>query len=148
MGFPFSLNYIIQAYYRLKGRKGHHTLEYEKLGKQKILQVFFSFLSIFHSEIFKKPDLNKIYLYGLVNSDEKIREGKNMLEFIISFKKLIDNITPNKFSFEKLKNFNDEIENFVNSIESLFPEDAFEPTAELLREQIICCNIYFLIFSH
>ena len=46
--YDISINYIVQCYYRLKGRKNHETLDFEKCGKEKSLLIFLSFLSLFH----------------------------------------------------------------------------------------------------
>lgn len=75
LGFPFSFNYIIQSYYRLKSRKGHDTLDYDK--NPKAHYILLSFLTLYRNSYFHVNNpLMSLYPISFTDESEEIKLDK------------------------------------------------------------------------
>jgi hypothetical protein len=150
--FDFSLNYIIQSFYRLSNRKNHETLDYEKNPNAHL--IFFSFLSLFIFMKYENIDLYDLNFYGLSITDEinleflfkNENENENKLDFLIEFKNLMKKIKSNKFNNDELMKFNFEILGFLDKIKNNFPMEMFKDTRGIINNEIEECMIFFNIF--
>jgi hypothetical protein len=143
--FPISFDYIIQSYYRLKSRKNHQNLDFEKLGKIKSLQIFLSFICLYEKLNFFTLTDQIIKVYGLSFSDEIINYKENSTFALIKrFRKLMDKIIPIKFKFNIINKLNNEILKLFDDIEIEIPEDNFKDTRNLIRKEIFESKIFSL----
>lgn len=144
--YELSINYIMQSYYRLKERKNHETLDFEKCGKEKALHLFLSFLSMFNLMKFKNNQELDIYLYGLSLTDEKKIGNENLFDVLTSFYELNEKVKAYPFKFEHLSQLNEEIEAVFDDLEKIFPKESFESTIDLVEKEITECKIIHFLF--
>jgi len=140
--YQISFNYIIQTYYRLKKRKNHETLDFEKCGKEKAMHIFLSFLSLFHSMEFSNNPEQNLSLYSLSLSDEKKLELQNNEEIIKKLYELSLKVKLFPYKFDQLAEINEEIKNIFEELEKNFPQDLFESTVETIEKEILECKFF------
>ena len=66
--FPFSWAYFVQCYYRLKNRKNHETLDYEK--NPKAYYYLFLVLNLFKNTYLEKENKFKYFKFSFVDEKE------------------------------------------------------------------------------
>ena len=138
--YRISLNYIIQSFYRLKNRKNHDTLDFEK--NKEAHQIFFSFLSLFKRMEFKNVRNLNIFLYGLTLSDEKNLQILDE-DFLNKFYDIMKKIGKTPFKLDVISEFNNEIEEFIEKMEKIFPQDNFKETKDIIINELIECKLFF-----
>ena len=121
--YPFSIDYIMQCYLRLKHRKGHENLNGND---QNSRNVYLSFLKLFKGFNFE----NNIYSEYQYQNNIQLREisftdEDNNIDFNEVhqnfFKNVLNKIKP--FDMNSLNNeFKDDINNYLNYIEANYDE--------------------------
>ena len=136
--FPFSLNYFIQCYLRLKNRHGHEVLNGEDESSK---YVYISFLKLFQNFDFDKrlkssEEYGKNIFFQIIDfTDEKneIQIETNTEKF---FNKVMRKIKPfDEFSIKKY--FGNDIDEYFKAIEEKYDgKNFFEDTRELIKNEI------------
>ena len=136
--FPFSLNYFIQCYLRLKNRHGHEVLNGEDESSK---YVYISFLKLFQNFDFDKrlkssEEYGKNIFFQIIDfTDEKseIQIETNTEKF---FNSVMRKIKPfDEFSIEKY--FGNDIDEYFKAIEEKYDgKNFFEDTRELIKNEI------------
>ena len=136
--FPFSLNYFIQCYLRLKNRHGHEVLNGEDESSK---YVYISFLKLFQNFDFDKrlkssEEYGKNIFFQIIDfTDEKneiqIETGTEKF-----FNKVMRKIKPfDEFSIKKY--FGNDIDEYFKAIEEKYDgKNFFEDTRELIKNEI------------
>ena len=136
--FPFSLDYFIQCYLRLKNRHGHEVLNGEDEDSK---YVYLSFLKLFQNFDFeKKTSTNKefkdnVFLQRIDFTDEeKDIKADNNTEYF--FKKVMKRLKP--FDMFNIKKYNGkDIENYFKDIEKIYDgKNFFDDTRELIKAEV------------
>jgi len=136
--FPFSLNYFIQCYLRLKNRHGHEVLNGEDESSK---YVYISFLKLFQNFDFDKrlkssEEYGKNIFFQIIDfTDEKseIQIETNTEKF---FNNVMRKIKPfDEFSIKKY--FGNDIDEYFKAIEEKYDgKNFFEDTRELIKNEI------------
>jgi hypothetical protein len=131
VSYPFSINYILQCYFRLKQRKGHETLDFDI--NPYAHYILLSFLSLYRNHQFV---LERAELYPLTITDED-----EYFEFSPSlaqkFDSLMKNLKNYKFDIEKIKNkLEGDIDEIFDKIEDTFKPEMFADKREVLRSEL------------
>ena len=136
--FPFSLNYFIQCYLRLKNRHGHEVLNGEDESSK---YVYISFLKLFQNFDFDKrlkssEEYGKNIFFQIIDfTDEKseIQIETNTEKF---FNNVMRKIKPfDEFSIKKY--FGNDIDEYFKAIEKKYDgKNFFEDTRELIKNEI------------
>ena len=136
--FPYSLNYFIQCYLRLKNRHGHEVLNGEDESSK---YVYISFLKLFQNFDFDKrlkssEEYGKNIFFQIIDfTDEKneIQIETNTEKF---FNKVMRKIKPfDEFSIKKY--FGNDIDEYFKAIEEKYDgKNFFEDTRELIKNEI------------
>ena len=136
--FPFSLNYFIQCYLRLKNRHGHEVLNGEDESSK---YVYISFLKLFQNFDFNKrlkssEEYGKNIFFQIIDfTDEKseIQIETNTEKF---FNNVMRKIKPfDEFSIKKY--FGNDIDEYFKAIEEKYDgKNFFEDTRELIKNEI------------
>jgi hypothetical protein len=131
LSFPFSFNYFVQCYYRLKGRKNHETLDFDK--NPHAHYILLSFSTLYKKVLF---ELDGVDMYPLTITDES--ENFDLDEsFVKKFNDLIWNIGKVKFNIPAmLEQFEKHISEVFNYIEEKFPEEIFVDKRDFLKKEI------------
>ena len=136
--FPFSLNYFIQCYLRLKNRHGHEVLNGEDESSK---YVYISFLKLFQNFDFDKrlkssEEYGKNIFFQIIDfTDEKseIQIETNTEKF---YNNVMRKIKPfDEFSIKKY--FGNDIDEYFKAIEEKYDgKNFFEDTRELIKNEI------------
>ena len=136
--FPFSLNYFIQCYLRLKNRHGHEVLNGEDESSK---YVYISFLKLFQNFDFDKrlkssEEYGKNIFFQIIDfTDEKseIQIETNTEKF---FNNVMRKIKPfDEYSIKKY--FGNDIDEYFKAIEEKYDgKNFFEDTRELIKNEI------------
>jgi hypothetical protein len=142
--YPFSFNYIIQCYYRLKERKNHETLDFETNKKAHI--VLFKFLKLYRNQPLRVSDnFIKNYPLSITDESEQIKLSEELRKSFNKFMSKIKQGSESKTYFLNIiKVFEDteeEIQQFLDVIETEYPKDKFKSTVKDLEEEIEKCKI-------
>ena len=136
--FPYSLNYFIQCYLRLKNRHGHEVLNGEDESSKLVYLSFFKLFQNFdfHQKINSNPQFNdNVFLQKIDFTDESkdIEVDKNIEEF---FNKVIKDIKA--FDMDNIKKYYDnDINKFFEIIEEKYDgKNFFADTRELIKNQV------------
>ena len=137
--YPFSIDYIMQCYLRLKHRKGHENLNGND---QNSRNVYLSFLKLFKGFNFE----NNIYSEYQYQKNIQFREisftdEDNNIDFNEVhqnfFKNVLNKIKP--FDMNSLNNeFKDDINNYLNYIEANYDEkNVFKDTRNIIENEVL-----------
>lgn len=136
--FPYSLDYFIQCYLRLKNRKGHEVLNGED---ESSIYVYLSFFKLFQNFDFDKKinsneEFNKnVFLHKIDFTDEtkEIKVDSNTEHF---FKNVIKRMKA--FDMINIKKYNEKnIDNYFKKIDELYDgKNFFEDTRPLIKAQV------------
>ena len=136
--FPFSLNYFIQCYLRLKNRHGHEVLNGED---EQSKFVYISFLKLFQDFDFEnKINSNKefnqnVFLKKIDFTDENkdIKVDSSTEKF---FNKVMKRIRP--FDMKAIKKYNEkDIDAYFKEIEEKYDgKNFFDDTRELIKSEV------------
>ena len=137
--YPFSIDYIMQCYLRLKHRKGHENLNGND---QNSRNVYLSFLKLFKGFNFE----NNIYSENQYQKNIQLREisftdEDNNIDFNEVhqnfFKNVLNKIKP--FEMNSLNNeFKDDINNYLNYIEANYDEkNVFKDTRNIIENEVL-----------
>ena len=136
--FPYSLNYFIQCYLRLKNRHGHEVLNGEDESSKLVYLSFFKLFQNFdfHQKINSNPQFNdNVFLQKIDFTDESkdIEVNKDIEEF---FNKVIKDIKA--FDMDNIKKYYDnDINKFFEIIEEKYDgKNFFADTRELIKNQV------------
>ena len=136
--FPFSLNYFIQCYLRLKNRHGHEVLNGED---EQSKFVYISFLKLFkdfnfyENICFDQNYSSNVYIQKIDFTDESkdMEIDPDTQQF---FEKVIRKIKP--FDMEKIKKYNEkDINAYFKGLEEKYDgKNYFEDTREKIKAEV------------
>ena len=137
--YPFSIDYIMQCYLRLKHRKGHENLNGND---QNSRNVYLSFLKLFKGFNFE----NNIYSEYQYQNNIQLREisftdEDNNIDFNEVhqnfFKNVLNKIKP--FDMNSINNeFKDDINNYLNYVEENYDEkNIFKDTRNKIENEVL-----------
>ena len=136
--FPYSLDYFIQCYLRLKNRKGHEVLNGED---ESSIYVYLSFFKLFQNFDFDKKinsneEFNKnVFLHKIDFTDEtkEIKVDSNTEYF---FKNVIKRMKA--FDMFNIKKYNEKnIDNYFKKIDEKYDgKNFFEDTRPIIKAQV------------
>ena len=136
--FPFSLNYFIQCYLRLKNRHGHEVLNGED---EQSKFVYISFLKLFkdfnfyENICFDQNYSSNVYIQKIDFTDESkdMEIDPDTQQF---FEKVIRKIKP--FDMEKIKKYNEkDINAYFKDLEEKYDgKNYFEDTREKIKTEV------------
>lgn len=131
--YPFSWSYFIQTYHRLKLRKNHESLDFEKCAHAHY--ILLSFLSLFRgSSNFEIEQEDKIQTHSISFSDEK--ELCIPQDIKKSFKMIMNHIGKKPFKKDHIESLDKVIKIFFQRIEEEFPYEKFEDTRETIKNEV------------
>jgi hypothetical protein len=129
--YPFSLNYILQCYYRLKQRKNHETLDFDI--NPCAHYILLSFLSLYRGSVFELQNA-ELYPLTITDEDDYYELSHNLAQ---KFDQLMKNIKNFKFEIDKIKaKFESDINEFFNKIEATFKPEMFKDKRDLLKSEL------------
>ena len=136
--FPFSLDYFIQCYLRLKNRHGHEVLNGED---EESKYVYISFLKLFQNFDFdKKINSNEefnenVFIKKIDFTDEK-KEIKNDSSTEKFFKYVMKKMRP--FDMNAIKKYHEkDINNYFKEIDEKYDgKNFFDDTRELIKFEV------------
>ena len=137
--FPYSLNYFIQCYLRLKNRHGHEVLNGEDESSKAVYLSFFKLFQDF--DFYKKINSDKQYEKNVfLNTIDFTDESKDIevdKDTEIFFENVIKHLRA--FDMENIKtNYEKDINNYFNIIDEKYDGKAFfADTRELIKNQVI-----------
>ena len=136
--FPFSLDYFIQCYLRLKNRKGHEVLNGQD---ESSTYVYLSFLKLFQNFDFeKKISSNKefsnnviLHKINFTDEDKDIKVDSNTEKF---FKNVVKKMRA--FDMFAIKKYHKkDIESYFKDIDKKYDgKNFFEDTRDLIKLQV------------
>ena len=136
--FPFSLNYFIQCYLRLKNRHGHEVLNGEDESSK---YVYISFLKLFQNFDFDKrlkssEEYGKNIFFQIIDFTDE----KNEIQIETNTEKFFNNVMRNIKPFDEFsikKYFGNDIDEYFKAIEEKYDgKNFFEDTRELIKNEI------------
>ena len=138
INFPFSLDYFIQCYLRLKNRHGHEVLNGEDESSK---YVYISFLKLFQNFDFdKKIKLSEEYKKNVFFHIINFTDEKKEIQIDSTTEKFFNNVMRKIKPFDMIsikKYFGKEIEEYFKEIEEKYDgKNFFEDTKELIKNEI------------
>ena len=136
--FPFSLNYFIQCYLRLKNRNGHEVLNGEDESSK---YVYISFLKLFQNFDFDKrlkssEEYGKNIFFQIIDFTDE----KNEIQIETNTEKFFNNVMRKIKPFDEFsikKYFGNDIDEYFKAIEEKYDgKNFFEDTRELIKNEI------------
>ena len=136
--FPFSLNYFIQCYFRLKNRHGHEVLNGEDESSK---YVYISFLKLFQNFDFDKrlkssEEYGKNIFFQIIDFTDE----KNEIQIETNTEKFFNNVMRKIKPFDEFsikKYFGNDIDEYFKAIEEKYDgKNFFEDTRELIKNEI------------
>ena len=147
--FPFSLNYFIQCYLRLKNRHGHEVLNGED---EQSKYVYISFLKLFqnfdfHQKVSNDPSFSEnVFIQKIDFTDEsKVMEiDPDTEKFFLNVMKKI-----RAFDMEKIKKYNEkEINIYFAGLEEKYEgKNFFEDTREKIKNEVNDLLVNGIVFK-
>lgn len=136
--FPFSLDYFIQCYLRLKNRKGHEVLNGDDESSK---LVYVSFLKLFQNFDFEKKInsneefIKNVFLQKIDFTDEN-KEIKADFDTEHFFNNVMRRLRA--FDMDKIKKYNEkDINKYFELIEGKYDgKNFFEDTRELIKSEV------------
>jgi len=136
--FPFSLNYFIQCYLRLKNRHGHEVLNGED---EQSKFVYISFLKLFQNfDFYKNISFDQNFASNVfIQTIDFTDESKDMEidpDTEKFFKNVMKKIKP--FDMEKIKKYNEnDINIYFKGLEEKYDgKEFFEDTREKIKNEV------------
>ena len=136
--FPFSLNYFIQCYLRLKNRHGHEVLDGDDPSAKSVYLSFFKLFQNFdfYKKLYSNPQYEQnVFLQKIDFTDEskEMEVDKDIEEF---FGKVIKNLKA--FDMNNIKqNHESDINKFFEMIEEKYEgKNFFSDTRELIKNEV------------
>ena len=136
--FPFSLDYFLQCYLRLKNRHGHEVLNGEDENSKMVYLSFFKLFQNFdfYNKIYSNAEYeNNVFLQEIDFTDEtkEIEVDNDVVQF---FNNVIRRLKA--FDMENIKqNHESEINKFFGIIEEKYDgKNFFSDTRELIKNQV------------
>jgi len=136
--FPFSLDYFLQCYLRLKNRHGHEVLNGEDENSKMVYLSFFKLFQNFdfYNKIYSNAEYeNNVFLQEIDFTDEtkEIEVDNDVIQF---FNNVIRRLKA--FDMENIKqNHESEINKFFGIIEEKYDgKNFFSDTRELIKNQV------------
>ena len=138
--YPYSLEFIIQCYFRIKGRKDHETLDPSKKEDfYAVLFLFVQFYKDFHfAKIFKFDFLFMKYEISYCDIKESEMEEKSNLDILTCFEEIMS-----KVKIEDMPSANQEMKDFIQLIEKNYKNTDFKDTKEIIQQEIKSCKISY-----
>ena len=136
--FPFSLNYFIQCYLRLKNRHGHEVLNGVE---ESCKYVYISFLKLFQNFDFDKrlkssEEYGKNIFFQIIDFTDE----KNEIQIETNTEKFFNNVMRKIKPFDEFsikKYFGNDIDEYFKAIEGKYDgKNFFEDTRELIKNEI------------
>jgi hypothetical protein len=132
LNYPFSFNYFIQCYHRLRSRK-HETLDFEK--NENAHHILLGFLANFSRFNFVSEKYeNKTLFYPLTFTDERQIEFSS--DFARTFKNMMGKVGPKGFEPDHMKTCKDLIDKVFDHIHENFPSHLYGDTKPILEREI------------
>ena len=138
LNFPFSLDYFIQCYLRLKNRKGHEVLNGQD---ESSIYVYLSFFKLFLNFDFEKKinsneEFNNNVILHKINftdEDKNIKVDTKTEKF---FKNVVKKMRPfDEFAIKKYHK--KDIENYFKEIDEKYDgKNFFEDTRDLIKAEV------------
>ena len=137
--FPYSLNYFIQCYLRLKNRHGHEVLNGEDESSK---SVYLSFFKLFQNfDFYVKINSDKQYENNVFLQTINFTDESKDIEVDKDTEIFFDNVIKNMkaFDMENIKdNYEKDINAYFSSIEEKYDgKGFFADTRELIKAQVI-----------
>ena len=136
--FPFSLNYFIQCYLRLKNRHGHEVLNGED---EQSKYVYISFLKLFQNfDFYKKitnaPEFESNVFIQKINFTDESKDMEIDQDTTKFFGKVMKKIKA--FDMEKIKKYNEnDINEYFKGLEEKYDgKNVFEDTREKIKNEV------------
>jgi hypothetical protein len=131
LSYPFSFAYFVQCYYRLKGRKNHETLDFDK--NPHTHYILLSFVTLYKNAEFDLPGVD---MYPLTMTDED-KDIKLPDDFVHKFDELMNGIADVKFNIPAMvEQFEITIAEVISYIEEYYPPEHFSDKRDLLYKEI------------
>ena len=136
--FPFSLNYFIQCYLRLKNRHGHEVLNGED---EQSKFVYISFLKLFKDfDFYKKISFDKNYSSNVFIQKIDFTDESKDMEIDPDTQKFFENVMKKikPFDMEKIKKYNEkDIDAYFKILEEKYDgKNFFEDTREKIKNEV------------
>ena len=129
---PFSYDYMIQCYHRLKNRKNHETLDFDK--NEFAHYILFSFICLYRNSKFEFGKKNVQAVPLSITDESKAIEYDAYFKSI--FKQMINSIAKIIFDVDKMREHDKLISEVVSFIESNYPQSLYADTRDILRNEI------------
>ena len=136
--FPFSLNYFIQCYLRLKNRHGHEVLNGED---EQSKFVYISFLKLFQNfDFYKNISFDQNFASNVfiqkINFTDESKDMEIDPDTEKFFKNVMKKIKP--FDMEKIKKYNEnDINIYFKGLEEKYDgKEFFEDTREKIKNEV------------
>ena len=136
--FPFSLNYFIQCYLRLKNRHGHEVLNGED---EQSKFVYISFLKLFQNfDFYKNISFDQNFASNVfiqkINFTDESKDMEIDPDTEKFFKNVMKKIKP--FDMEKIKKYNEnDINTYFKGLEEKYDgKEFFEDTREKIKNEV------------
>ena len=136
--FPFSLNYFIQCYLRLKNRHGHEVLNGED---EQSKYVYISFLKLFqnfdfHTKICSDTNYSSNVFTQTIDFTDESKDVEIDPETEQFFAKVMKKIRA--FDMEKIKKYNEkDINAYFKGLDDKYDgKNFFEDTREKIKEEV------------
>ena len=136
--FPFSLNYFIQCYLRLKNRHGHEVLNGED---EQSKLVYISFLKLFQNfDFYKNISFDQNFASNVfiqkINFTDESKDMEIDPDTEKFFKNVMKKIKP--FDMEKIKKYNEnDINIYFKGLEEKYDgKEFFEDTREKIKNEV------------
>ena len=136
--FPFSLNYFIQVYLRLKNRHGHEVLNGED---EQSKFVYISFLKLFKDfDFYKKISFDQNYSSNVFIQKIDFTDESKDIEVDPDTQKFFENVMKKikPFDMEKIKKYNEkDIDEYFKILEEKYDgKNFFEDTREKIKNEV------------
>ena len=136
--FPFSLNYFIQCYLRLKNRHGHEVLNGED---EQSKYVYISFLKLFqnfdfHQKVNNPPEFAENVFLQKIDFTDESKDMEIDPETEKFFTKVMKKIRA--FDMEKIKKYNEnDINTYFKGLDDNYDgKNFFEDTREKIKNEV------------
>jgi len=136
--FPFSLNYFIQCYLRLKNRHGHEVLNGED---EQSKYVYISFLKLFqnfdfHQKVSNDPEFAENVFLQKIDFTDESKDMEIDPETEKFFTKVMKKIRA--FDMEKIKKYNEnDINTYFKGLDDNYDgKNFFEDTREKIKNEV------------
>ena len=135
--YPYSIDYIIQCYLRLRHRSGHENLNGDDEDSK---YIYLSFLKLFNKFDFDSGiNTNEQFVNNVVFKKISFTDESNNIPFNEEFSNFFNKIMTKikAFDLESMKiKYGEEIERFFKYIEENYDNNFFKDTRENIKEEV------------